>query len=113
MAVQSFENLYIVAAMLLGKGKKRTQPIFPYNKRENSPTSFANNFVFVGQMTANSVHRHVLWPYRPYQNLGQIDYNLHNYVFDDEYTNYSATKATQTQTQDTCQTSSTSAVLVR
>ena len=34
-------------------------------------------------MTSNLVKGHVLWSYRPYQNLGQIDHNLHDHVFDD------------------------------
>ena len=29
------------------------------------------------------VHRHAVWSYRPYQNLEQIDHNLHNHVFND------------------------------
>ena len=50
------------------------------------------------QMTSDLVQRHVLWSYRSYQNLGQVDHrqvdhnyqnlgqvnhNLHNHVFDD------------------------------
>ena len=34
-------------------------------------------------MTSNLLQRHVLWSYRPYQNLGQIAHNLHDYVLDD------------------------------
>ena len=34
-------------------------------------------------MTSNLVQRHVLWSKTPYQNLVQIDHNLHNHVFDD------------------------------
>ena len=32
------------------------------------------------QMTSNWVQRHILWSYRPYQNLGQVDHNLHDHV---------------------------------
>ena len=42
-------------------------------------------------MTTNLVHRHVLRSYRSYRNLVQVNHNLHNHVFDDQYTNYSAT----------------------
>ena len=34
-------------------------------------------------MTSALVQRHILWSYRPYQNLGKIDRDLHNRVFDD------------------------------
>ena len=34
-------------------------------------------------MTSKLVQRHVAWSYRPYKNLGQIDHDLHNHVFDD------------------------------
>ena len=34
-------------------------------------------------MTSNFAQRHILGSYGPYQNLGQIDHNLHNRVFDD------------------------------
>ena len=34
-------------------------------------------------MTSNLVKRQVLLSYRQYLNLGQIDHNLHNHVFDD------------------------------
>ena len=34
-------------------------------------------------MTSNLVQRKTLWSYRPYQDLGQIDHNLHNHAFDD------------------------------
>ena len=34
-------------------------------------------------MTSNLVQRLVVWSYRPYQNLEQIDHNLHRQDFDD------------------------------
>ena len=34
-------------------------------------------------MTSNLVKRHGLWSSRPYQNLGKIDHDLYNRVFDD------------------------------
>ena len=39
-------------------------------------------------MTTNLVQRHVLWSYRPYQNLGQIDHNLQNHVLMASYANH-------------------------
>ena len=50
---------------------------------ENSPTSFARNFAFVGLNDFKFGTETRLWSYRPYKNLGQIDHNLHNHVFDD------------------------------
>ena len=73
--------IYIAEAMLVGK--RTAQSIFPYNIIEDSPSSFAHNSVFVGPNDFKFVQRHVLWSYRPGQNLGQIDHNLHNHVFDD------------------------------
>ena len=35
------------------------------------------------QTTSSLVQRHAVWSYRPYQNFGQIDNNLHYYAFDD------------------------------
>ena len=35
------------------------------------------------QITSNLLQRHAVWSYRPYQNLKQIDHNLHDHVFDD------------------------------
>ena len=35
------------------------------------------------QTTSNLVQKHVVWSYRPEQNFGQIDHNLHNQDFDD------------------------------
>ena len=35
------------------------------------------------QITSNLVQRHAVWSYRPYQNLGRIDCNLHHHVYDD------------------------------
>ena len=32
-----------------------------------------------------------MWSYRPYQNLGQIDHNLHNHFFDDVFTRMQTT----------------------
>ena len=51
---------------------------------ENSPTSFARNSVSVGPNDFKfGTKTIVLWSYMPYQNLVQIDHNLHNHVFDD------------------------------
>ena len=58
--------------------RERPQPIF-YTTLLLLPVTL---FSFV-QMASNSVQRHILWSNRPYQNLGQIDHNLHNHVFDD------------------------------
>ena len=41
------------------------------------------NSVFIDPNNFNFLQRYVLWPYRPHQNLGQIDHNLHNHAFDD------------------------------
>ena len=82
MAVQSFENRHAVCCNIHDGGQENAhQFIFPCNIVENSQTSFASGLLV--QMTSNLVQRHVLWSYRPYQNLGQIDHNLHNHVFDD------------------------------
>ena len=60
-------------------------PIFLHNITEISTTSLAINFVFIGSNNfkfstdINLMNRY----YRPYQNLGHIDFNLHNHVFDD------------------------------
>ena len=60
-------------------------PIFLYNITEISTTSLAINFVFIGSNNfkfstdINLMDRY----YGPYQNLGHIDFNLHNHVFDD------------------------------
>ena len=35
------------------------------------------------EITSNLVQRHLAWSYSPYKNLEQIDYKLHNHVFDD------------------------------
>ena len=65
-AVQSFENLHtFILRQPCWWARERPQSIFSYNIIENS------------------VQRHILWSYMPYQNLGQIDHNLHNHVFDD------------------------------
>ena len=63
--------------------RERLQPILPYNIMENSPTSFARNSVLIGANDFKFGTEKFLWSYRPYQNLGQIDHNLHNHVFDD------------------------------
>ena len=83
-AVQSFEDLYtFILWQPCWWAREHPQPIFPYNIIENSPPYFACNSVFVGPNGPNFVQRHVLWSHRPYQNLGQIDHNLHDHVFDD------------------------------
>ena len=61
------------------------QPIFPYNMIGNSQTSLAHNSVFIVPKNFKLVQRHVVWSYRPYQNLGQIDDNLHNHVLMKSY----------------------------
>ena len=83
-AVQSFENPHTLYCGSHDGGQENAhQPIFAYNIIENSQTSFARNSGFFGPNDFNLVQRHVLWSHRPYQNLGQIDYNLHNHVSDD------------------------------
>ena len=64
-------------------GKRCLQPISPYYIMENYPSSLANNSVFVGQNNLKFAKRHFLWSYWPCQNLEQIDFDLHNQVFDD------------------------------
>ena len=66
-----------------GGQKNAHQPIFSFNVIEGSPTSLACNFVFIGPNNLILVQRHVVWSYRSYQNLEQIDHNLHNHVFND------------------------------
>ena len=50
---------------------------------ENSPTSVARNSVFVGPNDFKFGTETHLLSNRPYQDLGQIDHNLHDHVFDD------------------------------
>ena len=84
VTVQNFENLLtFILRQPCWWARELPQPIFPYNIIESSPTSFPLTLVSLVQTTSNLVQRHVLWSYRPYQNLGQIDNNLHNHVFDD------------------------------
>ena len=73
-------NLY--CSSHVGGQKNAHQFIFQHSIIENSPTSLTYNSVFV-QITSNLVQRHIVWSYRPCQNLEQIDHNLHNHVFDD------------------------------
>ena len=75
MAVQSFENSHtFILRQSCWRARERPQPIFPYDIIENTPTSFARNSKF-GTGTR-------LWSYRSHQNLGRIDHNFHNHVFD-------------------------------
>ena len=57
--------------------------IFLYNITEISTTSLAINFVFIGSNNFKFSTDINLRYKRPYQNLGHIDFNLHNHVFDD------------------------------
>ena len=75
-------SIHLYCGTHVGGQENTHQRIFPYNIIENSPTSFPVTLFSLVQMTSNVVQRHVLWSYRPYQNLGQIDHNLHNHVFD-------------------------------
>ena len=50
---------------------------------ENSPTSLVHNSVFIAPNNSSLVQRHIVRYNRPYQNLEQIDYDLHHGVFDD------------------------------
>ena len=53
-----------------------------YNILENSPTSLVHNSVFIGPNYiefGTDAYMHVVWSGRLYQNLGQIDHNLHNH----------------------------------
>ena len=51
---------------------------------ENSPTSSARNSLFLGPNNFKfGTETHVVWSYRPYQNLGEIDHDWHSHVFDD------------------------------
>ena len=61
-------------------GKRTPRAHFPYNIKENSPTSFARNSVFVGP---NDSKFGTEIRFTVYQNLGQINHNFHNHVFDD------------------------------
>ena len=68
---------------MCGRQKTPYQPIFLFNITENSQTSLANNTVLIGANIFKMVHRHIGQSYKPYKDLGQIDHNLHNHVFDD------------------------------
>ena len=76
-------SIHLYCGSHIGRQENAHQPVFPYNIIEDSPTSFARNSVFVGPKTSNLMQRHILWFKGSYQNLGQIDHNLHNHVFDD------------------------------
>ena len=77
--VQSLENLHTFVL----RQPCSHQPIFPYNIIEHSQTSLALTLFTMVQMTSNLIYRHIVCFYRPYQNLGQIDRNLHDHVFGD------------------------------
>ena len=64
-------HIYIAAAMLVGKRMPKVLQILW------SITLFS-----LAQMISNLIHRHTVCSYRPYQNLGEIDCNLHNHIFD-------------------------------
>ena len=53
-----------------------------YNTIENSPSSLSIILFSSIQATSNLVQRHVVWFYRSYQTLEQIDHYLHNDAFD-------------------------------
>ena len=57
-------------------------PIQQHN-RKSSNFLLPVTLFSLAQMTSTLVQRHVLWSYRPYQNLGKIDHDLHYRVFDD------------------------------
>ena len=64
-------------------GKRTPEAHYAINIIENSQLLLPLTLFSLAQMTSNLVQRQVLWPYRPYQNLGQIDHNLHNHISDD------------------------------
>ena len=55
------------------------------------------------KITANLVQRHVVGSCRPYQNLGQIDHNLHNHVFDDIISKPPIDQSAMTSVEIKCQ----------
>ena len=82
MAVQSLENLHTFLLWQQGCS---------YNIIEDSATSLAHNSVFIGPNNSEfgtDAYMHVVWSGRPYQNLGQIDHNLHNHFLMMSYANH-------------------------
>ena len=73
-------SIHLYYGSHVGGYENAHHPIFLYNIIENSPTSFACNFVFVGP---NDFKFGTEICCMPYQNLGQIDHNLRNHIFDD------------------------------
>ena len=74
--------IYILAAMFAH------HPISLYNIIQNSPTSLAHNSLLVSLNNFEFGTRHVVWSYRPCQNLGQIDRNLHIMFLMTSYANH-------------------------
>ena len=66
-----------------GGQKNAHQPIFPYNVIKNSPTSLACNFVLIGPNNFKFGTKTRSMIFQGYQNLEQVDHNLHNQVSDD------------------------------
>ena len=86
-AVQSLENLhtftlYSVAAMLVGK-RVPTCPFSHITEQKILQLLWPITLFSLVQISLNLVERHVPWSHRLYQNLGQFDYDLHSYAFDD------------------------------
>ena len=50
----------------------------------------------------NLVQRHAVWSYRLYQNLGQVDHNLHNQGFDDVICKLPIDENVKTAFKDVC-----------
>ena len=84
MAVQRLENLYtFILRQSCWCAKNACQPIFPYNVTENSPASLTYDSVFNGPNDFKFVTETYRMVLQVKQNLGNIDDNLRNHIFDD------------------------------
>ena len=84
MAFQSLEILHVFILRHPCWWAKQCPPaIFPYNIIENPGTYLARNSDFIDLNNFKFGTETLVWSFKPHQNLGQIDPNLHNKVFDD------------------------------
>ena len=54
-----------------------------FNVAANFPNSLAYNSIFVGANNFKYGTNTLVWSYKKYKKLEQIDYNLNNHAFDD------------------------------
>ena len=93
MAVQSLKHLHtFILRQPCWWAKEFPQAHFPYSIIENSPTSLVYNSVSVGPNNFKfGIKTYCMVKFdiktccmcNPYQNLEEIEYNLHNHAFGD------------------------------